>query len=159
MGDVELVLRFVALVDRLGGYRPPLRQFLNEYMREHRANVDGVEGLFDSFRQTSETTEEVFGTDAFRRFILGDSAGRQINKALFDATMISFYLADQDAIRNRREEVRGAFRDLLGDSSFEALIGRATADRTRMFGRIRAFSQSIESLGIETRYEAVVPSE
>jgi hypothetical protein len=55
--------------------------------------------------------------------------------------------------------MRGVFSDLLGDSSFEALIGRATADRTRMFGRIRAFSRSIESLGIETRYEAVVPSE
>lgn len=159
MGDVELVLRFIALADRLGGYRPPLRQFLNEYMREHRTSVDAVEPLFDSFRQTSEITEEVFGTDAFRRFTLGDSAGRQINKALFDATMISFYLADQDTIRTRSDEVRNAFRDLLGDSSFEALIGRATADRTRMFGRIRRFSRSIEELGIETRYEAVVPSE
>lgn len=159
MGDVELVLRFVALADRLGGYRPPLRQFLNEYMREHSANPEGVAHLFESFRQTSETTEQVFGADAFRRFTLGDSAGRQINKALFDATMISFYLADQDAIRARSQEVRGAFRDLLGDPAFEALIGRATADRTRMFGRIRLFSQSIELLGVETRYKAVVPSE
>src|SRR5262249_31132566 len=104
-------------------------------------------------------TEQVFGRDAFRRFTLGNSAGRQINKALFDATMISFYLTDQGAIRQRSDEVRNAFRNLLGDSSFEALIGRATADRTRMFGRIRSFSQSIEGLGIDTRYEAVVPSE
>lgn len=159
MGDVELVLRFIALADRLGGYRPPLRQFLNEYMREHSANPEGVASLFESFRRTSETTEQVFGTDAFRRFTLGDSAGRQINKALFDATMISLSLADQDAIRARSQDVRSVFRDLLGDPAFEALIGRATADRTRMFGRIRLFSQSIEHLGVETRYEAVVPSE
>jgi hypothetical protein len=68
-------------------------------------------------------------------------------------------LADQDAIRSRSDDVRGAFRNLLGDASFEALIGRATADRTRMFGRIRSFSRAIEELGVETRYEAVVPSE
>lgn len=73
--------------------------------------------------------------------------------------MISFYLADQNAIRSRSDDVRDAFRNLLGDPAFEALIGRATADRTRMFGRIRSFSRAIEELGIETRYQAVVPSE
>jgi hypothetical protein len=159
MGDVELVLRFVALSDRLAGYRPPLRQFLNEYMREHRASVEGVQNLLQLFRETSETVELVFGTDAFRRVTPGDVTGRQINKALFDATMLAFSLADQSAIRSSVEDVRRALTNRMADANFEPLIGRATADRTRMFGRISAFSESIEGLGIETRYESVVPSE
>ena len=73
--------------------------------------------------------------------------------------MITLFHADPEVVRARSAEVREAFADLLADPSFEALVGRATADRSRMFGRIRAFSAAIEALGIPTSYQAAVPAE
>jgi hypothetical protein len=49
MEPAELVLRWVALADRLEDYKP-LRQFLNEYMRQHRATTDETEGLLEAFQ-------------------------------------------------------------------------------------------------------------
>ena len=80
MGDVELILRFVALVDPLAGYKPPLRQFLNEYMRDHRQELGSAEALLGRFAGIPDTAYDVFGTDAFRRFTLDGASGRQMTK-------------------------------------------------------------------------------
>ncbi len=159
MDDAELVLRFVALSDRLQAYKPALRQFLNEYMRDHRGGGGRVDELTDAFRRVAETAEAVFGNDAFRRIDREDAAGRTINKALFDCVALSFYLADQDAIREQKDQVRTQLLELLRDEEFEGLIGRATADRSRMFGRVRAFSERLESLGIGTSYAGALPAD
>jgi hypothetical protein len=159
MEDAELVLRFVALADRLTAYKPPLRQFLSEYMREHQNDVDPIEPLLESFKQVAETAQTIFGTDAFRRVDRLGSAGRTVNKALFDTVMLSLYFAEQEEARTRRTDVLQTFRELLEDANFDALIGRATADRARLFGRILAFSERLEALGIETRFRETVPQD
>ena len=110
MEDAELVLRFVALADRLTAYKPPLRQFLNEYMREHREDVDPVRPLFDAFREVATTAEHVFGGDAFRRVNRTGGVGRTVNKALFDAVMLSLYFADRSEVEAHRDDVIAAFR-------------------------------------------------
>jgi hypothetical protein len=69
MSDSELVLRIVALADRLASYKLPLRQFLNEYMRDHRLDSGSASHLLEDFRRIASITEAVFGEDAFRRFI------------------------------------------------------------------------------------------
>lgn len=159
MDDAELVLRFVALADRLQSYKPALRQFLNEYMREHRSADDRVEELIESFSTVAATAETVFGDNAFRRLDREGPAGRTINKALFDCITQSFYLANQEQIRERAGDVRQKLVELLGDEEFEGLIGRATADRARMFGRIRMLSRELRALRIETRYLEALPEE
>lgn len=157
MDDAELVLRFVALADRLTAYKPPLRQFLNEYMREYRENAGHIDGLIMAFQRAAETTEALFGDKAYRRSNRMGSAGRTVNKALFDTVMLSLHFADQDAVLARRAEVLDAFERMLDDEDFDALIGRATADRTRVFGRIAAFSERLEQLGISTTFRQAVP--
>lgn len=157
MDDVELVLRFVALADRLTAYKPPLRQFLNEYMREYRENAGHVDGLITAFQRVAETTEALFGDKAYRRSNRTGSAGRTVNKALFDTVMLSLHFADKDAVLARRDEVVDAFERMLEDEDFDALIGRATADRARVFGRIAAFSERLAQLGISTTFRQAVP--
>ena len=157
MEDSELVLRFVALADRLTAYKPPLRQFLNEYMREHKDDTNTVQPLVRAFREAAETAESIFGDNAFRRINRAGSAGRTINKALFDTVMLSLYFADRAAARERHAEILAVFPALLDDPDFDALIGRATADRARVFGRIVAFSTKLEQIGIATRYREAVP--
>jgi hypothetical protein len=156
-GDAELVLRFIALADRLDQYKPPLRQFLNEYMREFREDADHVAPFVRAFREVAELSFELFGDSAYRRRV--DGGPRQnVNKAVFDAVALSFFLGDIAQIREHSAEVIGSLRDLLADPDFEPMISRATADRARMFGRIRAFSEKLEALGISTRYRDVLPA-
>jgi hypothetical protein len=94
---------------------------------------------------------------AYRRSNRTGSAGRTVNKALFDAVMLSLHLADQEAVLARRDQVVGASERMLEDEDFDALIGRATADRARVFGRIAAFSERLEQLGISTTFRQAVP--
>jgi hypothetical protein len=156
-GDAELVLRFVALADRLKDYKPPLRQFLNEYMREHREDAAKVVPLIDEFKRVVGLVYEVFGVQAFRR--MGQGGGRNINKAVFDAVMLSCHLADPDALKANRAEAVQALNTLLADPDFDALIGRATADRQRMFGRVEKLSERLVAAGIPSRFRDVLPSE
>ena len=159
MDDCELVLRFVALADRLTAYKPPLRQFLSEYMREHREDVQHVALLLQRFQEVVSAAETVFGPDSFRRVNRAGAAGRTVNKALYDAVMLSLYFADRTAVVNRKDEVVAALRTVLETPDFDALIGRATADRARVFGRIVAFSEKLAELGIGTEYREAVPQE
>jgi hypothetical protein len=93
MDNAELVLRFVALADRLTAYKPPLRQFLNEYMREYRENAGHIDALILAFERAAETTEALFADKAYRRSNRTGSAGRTVNKALFDTVMLSLHFA------------------------------------------------------------------
>jgi hypothetical protein len=159
MDDCELVLRFVALADRLTAYKPPLRQFLSEYMREHREDVAHVTPLLERFKAAAATAETVFGTNAFRRVNRAGAAGRTVNKALYDTVMLSLYFADNDEVVARKDEVVTALREVLENPDFDALIGRATADRSRVFGRIVVFSDKLAQLAITTTYREAVPQE
>ena len=62
-------------------------------------------------------------------------------------------------LRQKRADVKAQLLVLLADADFEVLIGRATADRSRMFGRIRAFSERLEQLEIPTSYREALPTE
>lgn len=143
----ELVLRFLALHAGLGDYRPPLRQFLNTYMRGRRSTpITAQEN--ELFRDCLDVALHTFGSAAFQ---VPDSTGKVhniVNKALFDAVMLSLALADRDAIRASPGLLTQVIPGLLGDDTFRASLGRATADRRRVFERIRRLSLEIEGLGI-----------
>lgn len=138
----EMILRFFALVDTLPKYRPPIRQYLNSYMRDNRSATPSGR-MIARLRETSETVAEIFGSAAFK---VGES--RTLNKAMFDAVMISVAHSNPDDLRGRREEVASAVLDLLDEERFKAAIGRATADRLRMLYRVGIVAQRFRDLGV-----------
>ncbi|MFF2144449.1 DUF262 domain-containing protein [Kitasatospora sp. NPDC058190] len=143
----ELILRFFALNEDIAKYRPPLRQLLNGYMRKNRAKPPAEEEV-DLFADVCRTVGDVFGSTAFR---LPTASGRPapgMNKALFDAIMISFAHADRSAIRAKAREVNELRLQLLADEDFLFSIGRATADRSRMHYRVLRFAVGLEELGV-----------
>jgi hypothetical protein len=73
--------------------------------------------------------------------------------------MLAFYFADREQVVARKGDVVSALESLLGTADFDALIGRATANRPRVFGRIRAFSERLAGLGIPTAYLDAIPQE
>lgn len=148
MHDEELVLRFLSLYEGLLGYRPPLTQFLNEYMRKHQ--YEDPEGdLAATFRNVMKTVHEVLGEEAFR-MPQEDKLSKTVNRALFDAVTISFAFADRDAIRSSADLVIEGHRKLVRDEKFAPMVGRATADRTRMRGRIGSYTSMLRSLDINS---------
>jgi hypothetical protein len=146
MRDEELVLRFLALYSDLPGYKPPLSQFLNEFMRAHQdEEPTDIQKLV--FRDTMKSIAAVFGGNAFQAFRDGRPSGN-VNRALFDAVSLSFAFADRKALENEAENVRRSHNGLLENPDFLPLIGRATADRSRMHGRVRMYSNELRRMGI-----------
>ncbi|MEU0275354.1 DUF262 domain-containing protein [Streptomyces sp. NPDC006307] len=145
----ELALRFFALHATIIDYRPPLRQLLNGYMRKNRAVIPRPEEM-DLFADVCRTVAEVFGDSGFRLPAPNGRPAPGMNKALFDAIMISFSHADREQIRARPEAVRELRDVLLQDEDFLFAIGRATADRSRMHYRVSRFSEGLAERGIAT---------
>jgi hypothetical protein len=148
MRDEELILRFLALYANFPGYKPPVTQFLNEYMRDNRHDSLPVE-VEQTFLNTMQAVAEIFGGHAFRTLQDGKESSN-LNRALFDAVSLSFAYVDRNAAKKRAESIIVEHRKLLEDSRFGVLIGRATADRTRMHGRVRMYTSMLRNLGIES---------
>lgn len=146
MRNEELALRFLALYDDLPGYKEPLAQFLNEYMRKHREEPPS-QSATNTFRDVLKTVDQVYGTTAFRTIKEGKTS-RSINRALFDAVTQALAFADREAVVRLSEQVRSVHTNLLGDENFLRFIARATADRARMHGRIRTYANKLRQLGI-----------
>lgn len=139
----ELILRFFALVDGLDKYKPPLRQFLNEYMRAHRKDKPTDEQV-ELFNDCCDAVREALGSLPFR----AAESKNPLNKALFDAIMVAVAHADRDALRAKGPEVSDFITDLQGDAQFRTSIGRATADRFRMLYRIGAVAAGLRERGV-----------
>ena len=139
----ELILRFFALVEGLDSYKPPLRQFLNAYMREHRKSAP-EDALVERFRATCVSAHSVLGHAPFRV----PGAKNLVNKAVFDAFMIPIAHANLEELEQKQVEVRQTLEDVMEDSDFRTAIGRATADRQRMLYRIGTVADRLRDVGV-----------
>jgi hypothetical protein len=151
MVDEEMILRFFALRQRIAEYRPPLKRFLNSYMRE--AQTAPVGFLLE--RQTVFVDAvckvfSVFGTDAFR---LVDADGKRLekqpNRALYEAQMLAFsWTTDSNDLRERRDTVVQAFATLFKDGDFLDAIQRATGDRSRLMFRVHSAVDALRNANV-----------
>jgi len=142
----EIALRFFALRSSFMEYSPPLRQFLNSHMRSRR-RIPLTSEERAVFVTTLEHVNAVFGQAPFR----GNNSKNPINKALFDALMVPMSrLVDAGQLEGKSATLRAGLDDLLATDSFAQSIGRATADRQRMFGRVRAVNALLGENGVET---------
>jgi hypothetical protein len=148
MRDEEMVLRFFALRTSLPNYKPPISQLLNEFMRAHR-NQDPSASDQRLFKSTMKAISEVFQGTAFRMLSDGKVTGN-VNRALYDAVAISISFANRSQLLKKAEEVRTGHAKLLNDARFMPLVGRATADRSRMLGRIRMYTEMLKACNIGT---------
>jgi hypothetical protein len=149
MGHEELVLRYFALVDGIDSYRPPLRQLLNTFMRSHRKEAIAAAAA-DRFAEVCVAVRDVFGDRPF----MAPGSQNPVNKALFDAVMVSVAYSNQDDLIQNKVAARAALKSLAEESRFQLSIGRATADRTRVLYRVAALSDRLSSVGVESALPA-----
>jgi hypothetical protein len=164
MAFEELVLRFLALSERLADYRPSLKRFLNEYMRRYQ-NLDdiGIGSRRDQFLSTAAKAHAVFGPNCFRRAsrTAGDWAWLpQINSAVYDVVMLNFAGLSQNAAdltASSGDIVEALVRLMLTNEEFGDAISLATGDRARLFRRVRLFSVELAELGLSSGLEHINP--
>ena len=140
----ELILRFFSLVGGVADYKPPLRQFLNAYMREHRNEVPSAEQV-TLFETCCNVVHEVLGDSPFR--VAGSKT--ILNKAFFDAIMVPVAFANHEQLRTHATAIQDMISALPEDDEFRTSIGRATADRFRMLYRIGKVADGLRTIGVE----------
>jgi len=154
----ELILRFFALDERFGDYRPSLKRFLNDYMREHK-DLDGdpLAQKRDRFVNTAEKAYAIYGETCFRRAGLDESDKwywlPTVNSAMFDVVMLNLARVDATpkALRRKSSEIEQMTAELtLENEEFQDAISRATGDRTRLRTRVRIFAEHFEELGFDS---------
>lgn len=164
MAFEELVLRFLALRERLADYRPSLKRFLNEYMRSYQ-NLDeaGIDARRNQFLGTAAKAHAVFGPNCFRR-VSGTPEDwgwlPQINSAVYDVVMLNFAYLPQDAgdLADIADDIVAALVGLmLTNEEFGDAISLATGDRARLFRRVRLFSVELTKLGLSSGLDDINP--
>jgi len=151
MVDEELVLRFLALQTALESYRPPLKRFLNDFMDAHRNAPDPILlGFQELFELTVDRVASVLGSEAFH---VTDTEGHPVettvNRALFDAQMLTFSWATGPLTEAKRPAARRALAALHQDEAFKDAIQRATGDRSRVLSRLRLSVAALQGTGVQ----------
>lgn len=139
--DIELILRFFALLESSEHYSRPMKGFLSGYMG-HRRNLGTT--LQERYRKLFENA-----TDAILRGI-GPKAfkpKRALNAALADALMVGVArkLGESEA-PIEADKLRRAYNDLLQDEDFLNAISKATADEENVKTRIALAASTINAV-------------
>jgi Protein of unknown function DUF262 len=136
--DQELILRFLAMMERSDKYSRPMRDFLNDFtaesstLSEHK--IDSMKRLFTD---TIKVCNEALGKKAFR-------PSRALNAAVFEAVTVGIakrILANN--ITLNLSAVSAVYERLLENGGFMRACERATADdesvKTRQGLAVEAF--------------------
>ena len=126
MRDMELILRFFALFHRVGKYKKPMKQFLNEYMNDNKEPSDNALKNFSAeFKKTSETVITYLGPQPFHLH-------RGLNAAVYDSVFTAFARRFNDlsstATDTRIERIRTRYQRLIKDDDYLAWVTSATTD-------------------------------
>ncbi len=151
MTDCELVLRYFSFRDRCSIYSPPLKTFLNTYMRDMRhLNEESSTKLEGAFLSTVQKIVLVFGGQSFRRATVSENGvawDRSLNRAVFDCQMLVMEHVDERWLKDNSLTVKDEFLALFSDGDFSDSVSRATADVSRLRTRLLKVIGMFERLG------------
>ncbi len=121
--DLELILRFFALLYSGDNYSSPMKVFLNRYMASNMdLQVQSKHQLVHTFTSTIEAVAEGIGPKAFK-------PQRAVNAAILDAVMsgVAKRVLKGEPPKDI-SQLNQAYNKLLDDSDFQSAIQRATAN-------------------------------
>lgn len=155
MQDVELVLRFLAFLERTYlNYSGSMKSFLNEFMNDFRDISDEKAAYFEQmFKQAVDLSWTVFGDNAFRKFSVGTAASpggsweNQVNRPLFDIVMWSFTRLDKGLVVQNSDAIRAALIDLTtADNLFLDAITSAVGDKQKTAFRFELWIDTVREI-------------
>lgn len=127
MRDVELILRFFALLHARNKYEKPMKDFMSRYMRAHAIETDEqIERFRQEFIRTVDAIHDRLGARPFHLY-----AG--FNSSAFDSVAVAF-AENLDRIPGN---IRTRWNKLAPSTQFEDLVRGGTTDAEQIRGRMR----------------------
>jgi hypothetical protein len=124
MRDIELIVRFLALLEGGDSYEKPMKRYLNEYMRKHKREQK-KEPYTSIFLNTVNKVLKSLGPRPFH-------LKRGINAAVFDCAMVAF--AQSTKIPR---DIKVRLQKLLDNPSLKEAISVHTTDVDKVATRIK----------------------
>ena len=115
MRDVELIVRFFALLEDSERYSKPMKKFLNDFMKKHQVEISD-QPYRSHFVGTVERVVAALGPRPFH-------VRRGLNAAVFDSVMVAF--ARSGTIP---QDMKSRWSTLLDNPSFEDATRSSTTD-------------------------------
>ena len=125
--DVELILRFFALYDRIEQYKPPMKDYLTDYMKD-KINISEEEKTQKAklFISTIELIIAHIGSRAFRPY-------NGINASVFDSIMIAF----ARNLTNIPLDIKIKYDKLCSSQEYIKYCGKSSGDKSAVRNRIQ----------------------
>jgi hypothetical protein len=138
--DQELILRFFALYFNAANYRPPMKQFLNDYMgRNRELALQPREELEKTFARVIGFVSGSLGQQAFR-------PERALNAAVFDAVMVGLATRMRESPIVDAAAFLKAYADLLQDRKFLSAYISGTSTESSVRRRLELAEQYLGEL-------------
>ena len=139
--DQELILRFLAFFFDMESYKPPMSEFLTQFVGKHRNPPhDFLEKSEDIFGQTMDAFGSAVGKSAFR-------PDRALNAAVFDSMSVALARRiDSTEHPPTSEDTRMAHEELLEDTDYLDAVSRTTANEQSVRTRMKKASERFGSL-------------
>ena len=129
--DLEMILRFFAFYYSGDTYSKPMKEFLNNYMKENR----------DLQRQSKDELKKVFGeTTSFLKDHVGKKAFRPegiLNAAVLDSVMTSIAKRIKERPIKHYDEVNNRLHDLFENEDYIAAVKTGTSEEDKVKTRQR----------------------
>ncbi|MBI3877817.1 MAG: DUF262 domain-containing protein, partial [Verrucomicrobia bacterium] len=138
--DRELILRFFALLADPHSYERPLGEFLNKFAAKNRnPSQQELENLRASFCATIDVVFDCVGEEAFR-------PERALNAAVFDSVMVGVARRLERGKISHPDQVKTAYRHLLANDNYVAVVTGPTADKALVDKRIELATAAFASV-------------
>ena len=138
--DRELILRFLAFYADAKSYDRPLNEFLSKFAAKNRnPKPHQLEKFSALFCSTIKTIYSALGTDAFR-------PERALNAAVFDSVMVGVARRLDRGVINSHDQLKNAYKRLLADKTYNALISGATGDKPAVEKRIELATEAFAAV-------------
>lgn len=135
MKDIEMVLRFFALVNNWNSYKKPMKDFISAFMHDHKDIVTEEQEDFKTlFKSVTDTILDQAGSNAFQL-----TRGR--NVAVLDSIMVAVANVGPGKV----SDLKNRLQSLKTNQSYVEYVSKATTNDDSVKGRIK---MSIEHLSL-----------
>lgn len=117
MRDVELILRFFALLHEYKKYKKPMKDFLSDFMGRYKVKGPALQQLQATFQETVSAVLQHLGPNPFRI-----KAG--LNVAVFDSVMVAFALN----LNRVPQQIKTRYKELMNNDAYVACVSKATTN-------------------------------
>jgi len=154
MRDIEYILRFFVMktddVLKSDGKQISLKKSLNMFMDDHKDDsVDKLDKFRSDFLNTIQLVSNSIGKNAFKN-LTPSGFSKKFHPAIFDAIMVSVFLAQQAGYDIRAVSVE-QHKELFDNTEFKDAVSKRTTDIENIKKRIQLAGKIL--FGVDTNEE------